>query len=236
MNPTPELSLIIPVYNEEDIIQEVIHDWVKELRQLAISFEIRCYNDGSKDASLAKMQELTEQYPELKVIDKTNSGHGPTILKGYRETPSPFLFQIDSDNEMKSSSFPTLWEKREQYDFLVGSRDFQFTVSKSRQFISRIASMVIRLFYGKGVKDVNSPYRLMRREAFEDLFGRIPEDTFAPNLIIAGFAARKKLRIYTVPVPAFFRMTGMVSIRQLKLLKVAIKAFWQTILFSFRRV
>ena len=90
----------------------------------------------------------------------------------------------------------------------------------------------MKLFYGKSIWDVNTPYRLMRASVFTDIYSQIPEDTFAPNVIISGMAADQKLRCYETRVPQKDRQTGEVSIKKWKLLKAAMRSFMQTILFS----
>jgi len=227
-----ELIVVIPVYNEEEIIQTVIADWAKTLRKLKIDFELRVYNDGSKDHTLAKLKKIAAAYQELSVIDKPNSGHGPTILKGYREADAEFVFQVDSDNEMKAKYFEELWEKRHNLDFIIGKRKFNFEVPLPRRVISYFAKLSVRFFYGKGISDVNVPYRLMRKSKFAEIYESIPTATFAPNVIISGMAVKKKLRVKDFSVPTEFRATGTVSIQRIKLLKVAIKSFRETISFG----
>jgi len=87
-----ELIIVIPVYNEAQIIQTVIKDWATTLRDLKIDFELRAYNDGSTDATSEKLHEIAPTYRALPVIDKPNSGHGPTILKGYRDAGCEVCF------------------------------------------------------------------------------------------------------------------------------------------------
>ena len=62
-----DLTVVMPVYNEEEIISVVIEDWIENLKKLKIDFIIKTYNDGSKDNTLNVLQELENQYPELKV-------------------------------------------------------------------------------------------------------------------------------------------------------------------------
>ena len=100
--------------------------------------------------------------------------------------------------------------------------------------MSYIAKACINLFYGRGISDVNVPYRLMAKAKFEPIFGDIPTDTFAPNLIVSGMAVRNKLKIKTMDVPTDFRTTGSVSIQKLKLLKVALRSFRQTIAHALK--
>ncbi len=227
-----DLTIVMPVYNEQEIIQQVIKDWCLCLRKLGINFQISAYNDGSKDNSLKKIQEIQSSVPELKIIDKPNSGHGPTILQGYQNASTEWIFQTDSDNEMKPDHFQQLWFKREYYDFLIGIRENR-KQPFSRKVISLFSRLTVKIFFGRGVIDVNSPYRLMRHKAFQEIFSSIPAKTFAPNIIVSGMAAKKKFKIYETKVPIKFRTTGEVSIKKIKLLRAAIKAWVQTIRYLF---
>ena len=160
----PELAVVMPVYNEEGAIRNVLLKWTQELERLGIRFEIHVYNDGSKDGSLKMLRELAGQNPRLVVHDKKNSGHGPTILQGYREnSETPWIFQIDSDDEIGCESFQEFWEKRESFDFLIGAR-VRPNQPLPRKVISSFSRVTVRIFYGKKVHDVNSPFRLMRSE------------------------------------------------------------------------
>ena len=230
-----QLSVVIPVYNEEEIIVKVLQDWSDELRDLSLTYEIRVYNDGSKDNTSGVLKDLEEQIPNLVVVNKKNSGHGPTILQGYREASqkSEWVFQVDSDNEMPASFFRELWKNKDSYDFLIGIRTNREQHS-IRKIISGISRYTVWFFYRKGVADVNSPYRLMRTSCFAELFQKIPASTFAPNLIISGYAGLKKFRIFQTKVLHTNRETGEVSIKRFKLLKVAAKSYWQTIRFRFQ--
>lgn len=230
-----ELAIVIPVYNEEEAIGAVLDKWVAELDRLGIDYTINPYNDGSKDGSWDVILAKEQEYPG-KVVghNKANSGHGPTILQGYRDAAGEgyeWIFQIDSDDEMGPEGFAGLWENRDQYDFLVGTRDGR-KQALPRKIISAVSRLSVRLFYGQGIWDVNTPYRLMRASAFQDVFRKIPSDTFAPNVIISGMAAKLKMRCYETRVPQHDRTTGEVSIKKWKLLKAAFKSFCQMTFFA----
>ena len=90
------------------------------------------------------------------------------------------------------------------------------------------------IFYGFGVTDVNAPYRLYRAEKFREAFVAIPTDTFAPNVVLSGYAARSGMRILELPVPTRPRTTGEVSIKKWKLFRAACKSLRQTVACSFR--
>lgn len=232
------LCVVMPVYNEQDAIGAVLEKWAKALDSLGIDYAIRPYNDGSKDNSLAVMKEKAAGLPRVEVRDKPNGGHGNTILTGYRDAARDgfdWIFQIDSDDEMGPEKFNELWSRRNDNDFLVGIRDGRVQ-ALPRKVISFVSRLCVRIFYGKSVWDVNTPYRLMRVSAFDDFYAKIPLTTFAPNVILSGLAARHKLRCFETRVPQHDRTTGEVSIKKWKLLKAALRSFWQTIWFSIIHV
>jgi len=230
----PELAVILPAYNEEKIIGEVVDDWARELERLQIDFEIHAYDDGSKDNTLQMLNEHAAKNEKIIVHHKPNTGHGPTILLGYRENSDvKWIFQTDSDNEISTKFFEDFWQRRKGFDFLIGRRIGR-EGPLSRRFISFAARMLVRIFYGWGVNDVNCPYRLMRNHVFSEAFDEMDINTFAPNVIISGIACENNYRILELPVFCSQRTTGEVSIRRWKLLKAAFKGLWQTIWFRFR--
>lgn len=235
MTPTgPELAVVMPVYNEEEIIGEVLDNWVRELERLQIDFEIHAYNDGSKDNTLEILNQYTTKNAKVVVHNKANTGHGPTILLGYRENSNAeWIFQIDSDNEISTEFFKEFWKRRKGFDFLIGRR-VERKSPMSRKFTTFAARIIVRFLYGKGVFDVNCPYRLIRGNLFKELFSKIPSHLFAPNVIVSGVVCKNKYRILEIPVTHSQRTTGEVSIQKIKLLKAAARALWQTILFRFR--
>lgn len=237
MMMSEKLCVVMPVYNEQAAIGGVLTKWDQALKELGIDFTIRPYNDGSKDNSLQVMRDFVAAHPDsrIEVRDKPNGGHGNTILTGYREAVRDgfdWVFQIDSDDEMGPEKFGELWKKRGDCDFLVGIRDGRVQ-ALPRKVISFVSRLCVRLFYGKSVWDVNTPYRLMRASAFQEFYNWIPLTTFAPNVILSGLAARHRLRCFETRVPQHDRTTGEVSIKKWKLLKAAAKSFWQTIMYSF---
>ena len=232
------LAVVMPVYNEQDAIENVIVEWSKELDKYNIDYTIFAYNDGSKDKTSEILHSLEKRFSKLKCVDKKNSGHGNTILTGYREASKDYdwIFQTDSDNEMGVDGFHLIWDKRNDYDYLYCMRNNRIQ-PLARKIISIVSRLTIKLFYGfYGVYDVNSPYRLMRVNVFKDFYNKIPDDTFAPNVIISGFIAKNKIKFYETKTDYTPRATGEVSIKKWKLACAAVKSFIQTIKFSFKKV
>lgn len=230
-----DLVVVIPVYNEELSIAGVLRDWSAVLDSLGMKYVIAVYNDGSQDRTKEVLAETESALKgKILVVNKGNSGHGPTILQGYKEyaPKSDWIFQIDSANEMQPDGFAELWSARGEYDFLLGYRGGR-TQPLSRKIVSVVSRVTVRLFYGKTVWDVNSPYRLMKSSVFAPVFSQIPANTFAPNVIIAGWVGMKGLRHAQFRIPHTNRRTGEVSIKKGKLFRAAFRSFVQTVSFSF---
>lgn len=233
--PAHELAMVVPVYNEQDCIAPVLEEWDEALQRLNINFLIIVLNDGSRDQTEASLRRF-ESHPRMKIVNKANRGHGPTILMGYHQAveTASWVFQCDSDDEIKAADFATFWEKRDGYDALFGVRQ-QRVSQPSRKIVSACSRWTVTLFFGKGIDDVNVPYRLMRADKLRQIIRRIPSSTFAPNIAIAGAFARSSARsrsgprICNLPVAHHERQTGEVSIKKWKLLRVALRSFVQTI-------
>lgn len=224
-----ELAVVIPVYNEEACIIDVVQAWAGMLKDQGISCHLLLLNDGSTDGTKERLT-VFENDPKIEVIHKPNSGHGPTILQGYHQAVemADWVFQCDSDDEMKDEHFPNLWNHRTEYDALFGIR-YHRKQNLSRKIITYWSRWTVRLWFGPGVTDVNTPYRLIRADVLKQFIQQIPENTVAPNVIISGALGRARCRIYDHRVPHNKRRTGQVSIANWKLLKLAVRAFWQTI-------
>jgi len=225
-------AIIMPVYNEGGAIAGVLEQWIAMLdAQPNLVYRLHVYNDGSKDDTGRILASLQTRYPrQLIVHAKANSGHGPTILHGYRENAPTvdWLFQTDSDGEIGPENFPSVWRKRAAFDFLIGRRRGR-AAPLSRQLVSLVSRITVRVCFGAGVYDVNCPFRLMRAAVVGPLLPMIPGETFAPNVILAGMACRLRWRIHEEPVTFRGRTTGEVSIKKWKLCKAAAKSFFQTV-------
>ena len=227
--PALDLAVVMPVYNEQECISQVVRSWMAMLEGLKIRFTMIVLNDGSRDGTAAVLAGLLPD-DRLEIVSKPNTGHGPTVLLGYRKAveAAEWVFQCDSDDEMSPEHFPSLWGLRGDYDALFGVRAGR-RQNLARGLISAVSRSTVRLLFGRGVRDVNTPYRLIRSDVLGRIVRQVPDDTLAPNVIISGAIARARLRIRNQPVPHRGRRTGKVSIMKWRLWKFAVRAFFQTL-------
>jgi dolichol-phosphate mannosyltransferase len=224
-----ELVVVMPVYNEEASLPGCLRSWVEVLERSGIDYELLVINDGSKDRSGDVLADLAK-HPRIRGISKANEGHGPTILGGYLSgvERAEWVFQVDSDDEIPASAFPAMWAARNGVDAVLGVRTGR-EQSGGRLAISKVARFTVRALYGKGIADVNVPFRLMRSEVLAPIVAKIPRDTFAPNVVISGALARSGARIAQVSVPHQERQAGQVSIVGWGALKAAGRSFLQSV-------
>jgi glycosyltransferase involved in cell wall biosynthesis len=193
-----------------------------------MAVEVVAYNDGSTDESLAILEEMAAREPSLRVVSHANRGHGPTLLRGYLEAKGEWVFQVDSDGELGAGAFESLWRQREDFDFLLGHREGRRS-SPARLAVTLMSRAVVATLFGRAIRDVNSPYRLMRRTSLQELLVDLPGEPFAPNVLLSGLAGRKGLRIREVPVDHQSRRGGTVSLTSGKLARGAFRTFCQAL-------
>lgn len=188
-----ELAIIMPVYNEELGIEEVIKDWTSVLSEKI--FDLIVINDGSKDKTQSVISKLQNKRENLILLNKTNEGHGKAICNGYEyavKNNYKYIFQTDSDGQFFSSDFIKIWEKRHALDYEIISGDrFDRNDPLIRVFLSKVVlRILLRIFFNKNVIDPNIPYRLMSRNFIEEFLKIKPEKYIAPNIIMSLHAKK----------------------------------------------
>ena len=111
------LYIIIPAYNEEENIGQIIEDWYPVIHAHAGGGASRLViiDDGSMDATFSILQKAAETRPLLCPISKPNGGHGATVLYGYHyalDNGADYVFQTDSDGQTLPEEFEPFWEQR----------------------------------------------------------------------------------------------------------------------------
>jgi glycosyltransferase involved in cell wall biosynthesis len=232
MPAKPVLAVVIPVYNEAENLTRLLADWLPVFNATGVSFTVLLIDDGSTDESLKLMEEQAATDPILRLLTQPNAGHGPAVLKGYRlAADAEWVFQIDSDHQLKTDTFKVIWDNRDQFDLLMGERRHP-NATRGRQWVTQMSRLVAEILYGKGVRDVNIPYRLMRGPLLQKALSAIPENSFAPNVLLTCWFLRKKYRIFVTPVEQRAG-GGRMSRLDGYFVRGAIRSFIQTILFRW---
>ena len=220
--------IVMPVYNEEEAVPEVIREWSEQLQQSAVNYTFCALNDGSKDSTLAQLQKCQSLYPNIKIIDKENTGHGQSCITGYEaalQNGAEWIFQIDSDGQCDPKFFPQLLEQIPEHKAVFGfrkKRDDGF----QRFLISRVVSLFTFGATGVWVKDANVPYRLIHKDIMAKAISLIPKDFHLANIFLSVLV-RKQTPIKWVNIHFRDRAGGSPSVKTFSFFKHGTKLFKQ---------
>jgi dolichol-phosphate mannosyltransferase len=211
-----DLAVVMPVYNEETNIEQVVVEWASEFERLGIAFNMIAVNDGSQDQTGAVLKTLAQRYPgSFTPVEKANAGHGRACRTGYElavEQGASWTLQIDSDGQCDPAFFPAFWNGRTDADAVFGvrkTRDDGF----ARVLISAICRWGASLLTGIDLHDANVPYRLIRTSALKEALDRIPDDFDMQNVALTVVLKRdSSLRWKYVPIHFRNRQGGVNSI------------------------
>lgn len=221
-----KLFIVIPAYNEEETIHQVIEDWYPVVEQAGPLSRLVIIDDGSSDGTYQAVEKAAAARRQLMPITKKNEGHGATILFGYRyavEQGADYVFQTDADGQTLPSEFGPFWEARSSYDMIVGHRNHRRD-GMSRVFVTKVLKFVIRLFFHVGIVDANTPYRLMKAEVLKKQLPLIPDGFFLTNVLLNVIYAKRDLKVKYIPITFRPRQGGVNSINMKRIFGIGRKA------------
>ncbi len=200
-----DLSIIVPIYNEEDNIQRFYDELTAVLDPLGLEYEIICADDGSQDRSFTLLKQLAQEDPRVKVIRfRRNFGQSAGFSAGFDYARGDIVITIDADLQNDPSSIPDLLEKMsEGYDMVSGWRKDRKDDFLTRKLPSKIANWLISRTTGVNVHDRGCSLRAHRKEIVKEinLYGELHR--FIPDM-----AAWVGASMAEVPVAHRPRMYG----------------------------
>ena len=231
-----KVFLVMPAYNEAENVNEVVRMWhpvAERICNEGNECKLVIANDGSKDNTFEILTQLKSEYKHLVPLNKSNSGHGATVLYLYQyaiKENADYIFQTDSDGQTLPEEFWQMWENRHQYDFNIGTRGGRQDGS-SRVFVTKTLRFVVWMMFGVWVKDANTPFRLMKKERLQAIMEYIPKDYALANVAVSAIAVKKGEKIAWYPITFRPRQGGTNSINMKRIFKIGWKA-----LGDFRRI
>ena len=168
----PELSVVVPVFNERDNVAPLVDEIVAALRG-RIAFEIVYVDDHSRDDSLAILKALQARVPELRVLHHvTQSGQSTAVRNGVKAARGAWIATLDGDGQNDPADIPKLLDARAQAD--AGTKLFAgWRVNRqdsgSKRWASKAANAIRRRLLRDDTPDTGCGIKLFEREAFLDL-------------------------------------------------------------------
>lgn len=221
-----KLYIVIPAYNEEMNIEAVAREWHAVAAACGEGSRLVIIDDGSKDDTYARLCALEKELPQLIAVTKPNSGHGATVLYGYNyalAAGADYIFQTDSDGQTLPEEFPAFWEKRHEYDAIIGNRHHRED-GFSRVMVTKVLKLVLLCIFGLSITDANTPYRLMSRRVMEKYVPRIPKDFNLSNVMLVVLLLSGKEKVLYLPITFRPRQGGVNSINLRRIAKIGARA------------
>ncbi|MBV7267932.1 glycosyltransferase [Winogradskyella luteola] len=198
-----KLTIIVPVFNEEDNLKRVETELSKYLEIAIVSTSVLFINDGSSDNSLALIKAICQRNEAFAFISfKENKGLSTVLKAGFDYVDSELVGYIDSDLQTTPEDFNLLLEHTGFYELVTGVR-----INRKDTFVkkisSKIANSIRRAFTHDGMDDTGCPLKVMKT----DYAKRIPMfrglHRFLPAMIIL-----QNGKVKQIPVQHFPRVAG----------------------------
>jgi len=214
-----QLSVIVPVYNEEKIVKDVINNLETELNKISdLEYEIIAVNDASTD----KSEEILKQQNKIKLFNHyKNRGYGSSLKTGIKESKFEWILIIDADGTYPANSISELLNYIPEYDMVVGARKKYrpFYGKPAKWFLNKLASYIAET----KVIDINSGMRIFKKEMALNFWKLFPErfsftSTLTMVCLTNGYSL-KNIKIDYLkrqgksklkPIKSFKRFSGLV--------------------------
>lgn len=227
-----QLSVIMPVYNERNTLREI----VQRVLAVPLSLELICVDDGSTDGSREILEELQQEYAQVKVLlQPRNTGKGSALRRGIQEAVGDYVIIQDADLEYDPAEYSLLLGPLQQgkADVVYGSRFSGGGPHRVLYFWHSVGNSILTLvsnaFTDLNLSDMETCYKAFRREIIQ----RIPieEDRFGFEPEITVKIAKRRLRIYEVGIS----YSGRTYEEGKKIgWKDGVRAFWCLVKYSFK--
>ena len=203
------ISVVIPVYNEEEAIGAVLDELIEIVEDKA--YEIIAVDDGSTDNTVKAVQEK----PVTLIQHPRNIGYGAAIKTGIKNATNDVIVIIDGDGSYPVNAIPELLKEAEEYDMVVGARvgkevKIQLYRRPAKWFLSKLANYLA----DTKIPDLNSGMRIFRRKEVEKFYNILPNKFSFTTTITLAYHTTGLLVKY-VPIN-YYKRAGKSKIRPFK--------------------
>ena len=209
MSEAPELSVVIPAYNEEKGIAKTLG----ELTSVAESegYEIIVVDDGSGDAT----GDIVKTFPSVRLIRHPhNKGYGAALRTGIREARGRYVLFCDADGQHRIEDVVRVAELARGFDMVVGKRIKGSHVERRRVLGKKVIELVANYLSGVRIPDFNSGLRVFRREIILKYLHLFPNG-FSASTTSTLIMLKRGYDIQWEPIQTEQRI-GKSSVKQLK--------------------
>ncbi len=171
MNSNVALSIVVPIYNEEESLPFLVNQLLEVLQPMEETFELVLVNDGSSDDSAEVIRKLSFEIPELVgVLLRKNYGQTAAMAAGFDISSGDIVVTLDGDLQNDPADIPLLVNKvRDGFDLVSGWRYRRQDAAISRKLPSKIANRLIGKVTGVRLNDYGCSLKAYRKEVLTDM-------------------------------------------------------------------
>jgi dolichyl-phosphate beta-glucosyltransferase len=207
MRQHPDLSIVIPAYNEEARLEPTLRAYLGYCRETGRTAEIIVVDDGSRDGTSATVERLADECDELRLIRLAeNRGKGYAVRSGVVNARGKLVLFADADGATPLSELVRLEAAIAQgADVAIGSRALdgegvRVTARFYRRVIGRVFHHLVETLTVRSIKDTQCGFKLFRGPVAHELFARMRMSGFSFDVEVLMMAQRHGYRIAEVPV------------------------------------
>lgn len=169
--PYIDLSVVIPLLNEEESIEPLWSSVREVLEGLGQQYEVIFVDDGSQDGSFDILKALYEEDPlHVRIVQfRRNFGKTAALAAGFKQSLGRVVITLDADLQDDPAEIPRLLAKLDEDFDLVTAWRFERQDPRSKTFLSRVFNLVVSGLTGVRLHDINCGFKAYRREVVEDL-------------------------------------------------------------------
>ena len=171
MNANPKISVVIPVYNEEDSIEPLYKELKSALTGLKKTYEIIFIDDGSTDRTFKILEGFHKKDKNTTVIKfRKNFGQTPAISAGFNNSKGDVIITMDADLQNDPKDIPRLLKEIEKgYDVVSCWRKYRKDSVITKKIPSKISNIIAKKMTGVNINDFGCTLKAYRREAIKDI-------------------------------------------------------------------
>ncbi len=170
MNQTNSISVVIPVYKSENIIENLYSELKKELEGLKLDYEVILVNDCSPDGVLEKIQNISKKDKTIKLLSlRKNVGYDNALMAGLHEAKNAFIVIMDDDLQHSPSDIKTLLNKIIEGHDVVYASFIKKKQNIIKNFGSWLNGKMAQVVINKPTDIYLSPYKILRKEIVDEI-------------------------------------------------------------------
>jgi glycosyltransferase involved in cell wall biosynthesis len=199
-----ELSFVVPAYNEERYIEDMLESLDAVIADKKLPYEIVVVDDGSKDRTLINARRYARRNTHVRVVTYSeNVGKGHAVKTGFLNSYGDIVIFADSDLEIDLTVISDYIEALNYGDIAIASKKHRLSnanVPMSRRILSEVFNRLVRILTGVPLKDTQSGLKAMRKSAFVDIFPRLAVKRYAFDVELLAVANQFGLKVVEMPV------------------------------------